>query len=160
MTDKTMTLRSTLKALDPPDELVFFCFQDSGPSTLQRQLRLVFSVSVLGLLSLKQIANTTHRLQINRVLRVSLDFLPQVPDVDIDVSWCDESVPTPHCIQQLVAGEDLVGLGSQAVEEAELQPAQWHVLAGPRNPVGIRVDKQPRHFDGLPGFTRQWSPPQ
>src|SRR6185312_7839892 len=69
---------------------------------------------------LKAIAGSTNRFQITGVLRILLDFFPQLSDIHINGSGADVSGFRPNGIKDPVAGEHATRMSSQVMEQTEL----------------------------------------
>src|SRR5580700_7545066 len=103
------------------------------------------------------IADAAQRLQILRMARVSLDFFPQTPHVDVDRARCYEGSLFPYGVEQLVAREYAPAVGSQILEKAkfphgsENRPALH--LHRHRGSVDFKI-AQAKHFRSYRGLAQ------
>src|SRR4051794_30858343 len=72
------------------------------------------------------VADAAHREEVLRLLRVRLDLLPQMPDVDVDRAWVAVGGVAPDARQQHVAGEHASGRPGQRREDLELDVGGRH----------------------------------
>src|SRR5690606_10392272 len=75
-----------------------------------------------------------------RVVRVALELLSQVADVDAQVRAGLRVVPAPHLADQAVVGHDLPGVAGEHGEQSELRRGQVYQPALPAHLVTFEGD--------------------
>src|ERR1700676_3611494 len=85
------------------------------------------------------------------MLRVDFDLFAQPAHIHIHTSRRDESLSSPHPIEQLIAREDAVRSGRKKVEKTELKRAHRHGLPRTRDTISGRIDAQSADFKRLLG---------
>src|SRR4051794_18843864 len=96
----------------------------------------------LSRLVAEAVAHAAHREEVLRVLRVRLQLLAQVADVDVDRARVAVGRVAPDPRQQHVAREDAARVAGQSVEDLELDERQLDRRAADPDRALGRVDLQ------------------
>src|SRR4051794_13276535 len=101
----------------------------------------------LPLLVAEAVSDAAYREQVLGLLRIHLDLLPQVANVDVDGARIAVRRVAPHTCEQHVAREDTPRGTRQREEDLELDVRGRHDLALARGRALARVDAQALDVD-------------
>src|SRR5215469_1058921 len=89
---------------------------------------------------LEAVADSAQGLQILGMARIALDFLAQAADVNIDRARRNKWSFLPHCIEQLIPGEDAASMRRKILKETELTHGGQDIVSADLNRHAGDVD--------------------
>ena len=88
------------------------------------------------------VADAAHGEEELGLLRVALELLAQVPDVDVDGARVAVLGVAPDVLEQRLAGEHPAGRAGERAEDLELDVGDPDLLAGQGDEAAVEVDRQ------------------
>src|SRR5436190_1631471 len=104
----------------------------------------------------KQIPRAPDRFQVHGVFGIGFDFFTQAPNVNVHAARGNESIRSPHRIEQLIAGKDAVGARSKVIEQPEFERAERHGFPGMAHAIGRRINRQLADLNGARRIGRRF----
>src|SRR6266516_2386464 len=88
------------------------------------------------------VADAAHREEELGLLRVALELLAQVADVDVDRARIAVLGVPPDVLEQRLAAEHAAGAVGEGAEDLELDVGQLHLIAAQGHHAAAEVDRQ------------------
>src|SRR5690348_13285093 len=108
------------------------------PSGAGATTRMTLAVSIVGVA--EAVADTAHREQVLRVLRVGFEFLAKVPYVDVDGAGVSIGRIAPDVLEERLTREHPPGSRRESGEDLELHVGELDRLVIQRHRAPLRVD--------------------